>query len=491
MRFRIKRKDELLGYIKRMFVLSKLEEDEVADCAEILEIFITDIQPNTYVGVEYPYVDKLYRDSHYSYYSSKLKEYQRNCIRLSFFSIPIRNEDFFSSERIEQIRESFLGYLIIRPTPPNIIGRNFFRPDAFSKKQDVYTTITVVYPTINGVKLSVSGFPHCSQDSEMMVCAETTIWSIVEYFSNRYSDYKSILPHEINQILSNKSVERQIPSLGLSAYHMSYVLKKLGFGVRMYSSGSYDVENIYKIISIYVESGIPVVTTMQNNFVAHVMNIIGRTEFFNDNHFRFSVVRKLSNGSYLYDFYEQHSRYLVIDDNLPPYSEISLKEPSANYADNPIWADCKIDAAIAPLHTDIYMEADRAERLVYSYLQMLSQEMELPSLVVRVFLTSCRSFKDFIVNHVTINRRVKQRIINIDMPKFVYVAELAYPQHVSNQEANGIIILDATEPKKANFIGSFIENKYLTVVDGHFKVEQLPLQPFKRFSNLQIFKQHA
>ena len=41
--------------------------------------------------VETEYVDSVYRDSYYSYFSTKLKSYRRFCVRLSFF------ENIFSS----------------------------------------------------------------------------------------------------------------------------------------------------------------------------------------------------------------------------------------------------------------------------------------------------------------------------------------------------------------------------------------------------------
>lgn len=48
-----------------------------------------------------------------------------------------------------------------------------------------------------GVKLFIEGFPHSSQDSETITCAETTIWAAMEYFGTRYSDYKPVLPSTI------------------------------------------------------------------------------------------------------------------------------------------------------------------------------------------------------------------------------------------------------------------------------------------------------
>lgn len=487
MTFRIKQKHNLFQYLHVMFSLHGLLRDEIDDCLNKLDAFIKKIDDNTFIGIEYPYVDKLFRDSYYGYYSSKLKLYKKNCVRLSFFSSPISSTDFFDKTKKNELEKSFLGFLILRPTPPNIIGRNFFSPHAFTQKENVYITSTKIIPTINGVKLHIEGFPHCSQDSEMMVCAETTIWSIMEYFSNRYSDYHSILPHDINDILSNKSVERQTPSLGLTGYHMSFVLKKLGFGVRMYSSHTYLLGNLHKLIQMYVESGIPVIAIIRNEFVVHSLNIVGRMKFNKKLGFSFSEVVKLQSGSVLYNFYEQKTTYLVIDDNHSPYSEIDLADPAINYRGYVDWDKCDIDSAIVPLHKEIYMEADRAENLVFRFLYRMDEIFPLPSLVVRVFLSSCRSFKDFISSHSDIPYRFKRKLINIDMPKFVYLAEFALSEEVLEEKANGIMILDATEPKMSHIIGFFLGNIFLNTRTGDFNIDTVPLPPFARFNNLQKF----
>lgn len=48
------------------------------------------MRPELKMVVESDYVDKVYRDSYYSYFSTKLKDYGRNCLRISFFE-PIFN----------------------------------------------------------------------------------------------------------------------------------------------------------------------------------------------------------------------------------------------------------------------------------------------------------------------------------------------------------------------------------------------------------------
>ncbi len=73
---------------------------------------------------ESPYIDKVYRDSYYNYYSSKLSQYKRDTIRISIFDEEVIHEDFRDELSIRRIAEHYLGFIVIRPTEPALIGRN-------------------------------------------------------------------------------------------------------------------------------------------------------------------------------------------------------------------------------------------------------------------------------------------------------------------------------------------------------------------------------
>ena len=165
------------------------------------------------VMVEYPYVDKTYRDTYYNYYASKKDEYPRNSIRLSFLKTTLPDEFFRSGNagHLKAIEENYLGFLILRPTFPFIIGRSLINPIAF--KSDHLKICSVNYnSTINGLKAKARGFPHSSQDRETITCAETTVWAIMEYFGNKYAEYSPVLPSEVNDVLGRFAFERLIPS---------------------------------------------------------------------------------------------------------------------------------------------------------------------------------------------------------------------------------------------------------------------------------------
>jgi len=58
-------------------------------------------------------------------------------------------------------------------------------------------------------------------------------------FGTKYPDYTPVLPSKVNQVLGRFSFERLIPSKGLTAGQISYALKELGFGVKIYSENAY------------------------------------------------------------------------------------------------------------------------------------------------------------------------------------------------------------------------------------------------------------
>lgn len=463
------------------------QDNQVKRSIQLLNNFLANTVTGLFCGIESSYIDFLYRDEYYHYYSSKLKSYNRDCMRVSFFNQPVSYDDFFSEEGAKSLQSKFMGFLVLRPTPQNIIGRNLLRPDFFQKTNYQYAAISSTNVLVNGIKLDVEGFPHASQDAEFMVCAETTLWSVMEYFSHRYPDYTPILPRKIHSLLSATSMQRQVPSSGLTGLQISYALKELGFGVKMYSANSYTEKGLEEIIKIYVESGIPVITAIANgNGIAHVITLMGRTDFNLSAGFRFSVMDKLASGSEIFNYYEQPFRYLTIDDNHPPYISIPLNNPAENYS-NAKWANCKIYAAIVPLHRKIYMEADKAKELALQTLKMYDPVIKLPQTVFRILLSSSRSFKNSVALNKDLDKTAKILIANLDMPKFVWIAEVGTVASFQNGKATGMLLIDATEPQKAEMLAYFAGNVYIGPINGKIGRYILPLQPFSIHHNLKPF----
>ena len=413
------------------------------------------LKDNCYLLAETIYVDKVYRNSYYKYFSSKLDKQFRDCIRISIFEDEINGDDFRTSENIDRIKNLYRGFLIVRPTLPNLLGRNIISPKAFndSNFECCSTTFQI---TSNSVKFEVEAFPHSSQDTETISCAETTLWALMEYFSNRYPEYKPILPSDIIDTLNSISTERQIPTKGLDIQKMSYALKEFGFGSKIYSRVQYQNE-FQPLLSCYIESGIPLVLAMENRSrggnIGHALLCIGHRKINTDQINALRVTRienpalrdKISNKNIqLYDFDDLQKDFIFSDDNHPIYQSASINNPATHYT--PEWHNCEITYFIAPLHTKIYLEAFEAKKFALQFLfSGLLPINDNTEILIRSFLMSNRSFKYNLVQNTNFDSTIKEIILEKPMSKFVWIIELSTRELLNNKEANGLLLLDATE----------------------------------------------
>ena len=449
-----------------------------------LKNYLSHLRDDIYILVEHPYVDKVYRDSYYHYYSSKNQEYHRDCARLSFFSKELKLEDFRNVKIHEEIRESYLGFTIIRPTFPQVIGRSIISPEAI-KRNNFRICSVKVDVTANSLKTSVIGFPHASQNSETITCAETTIWCIMEYFGMRYPEYRPTLPSKIGAILASQSFERLLPSKGLTAQQISFALRELGFGVKIYSKEAYGNEFL-KLLKMYIESGIPVVSAIQNSQgIGHAQSIIGRERFSDTDVDALVTYEDYGNNVLVYDFEDIDVDYVFMDDNHPPYMHSKLEFPSSFYP-QANWAGCEIKSFIVPLYSKIYMDAGEARTFAKSVLKRYVTQLNVlkdTDVILKVFLASSRSYKNELTGNETLKTLPRELLLRLPMPKFIWVAELSTKELIKKNLINGVFILDATETNRQGLIAGLVGNYYLTENLNEIVQINVPLSPFKNFNN--------
>ncbi len=406
--------------------------------------------------IEYPYVEKVYRDSYYNYYSTKHNSTLRNCARISFFNNDISITDFRTVES-NKIQNSFMGYMTIRPTLPNLIGRTMISPLAYRQNNNLYC-LTNSEVVINGVRLTIRAFPHSSQDGETITCAETTIWSVMEYFGTRYPEYKPVLPSKIIAALSNYSYERQLPSRGLTSEQISYALKEFDFGTRLYALAensqdegeieAYGEKEFKRLLGYYVESGIPIIAGIENDSLGHALIIMGHKKItvgdIDLTEYQPIEINSKNGIVYLYDYADLINDFVVIDDNMPPYNTIPFENPTHNY-DTPQFEGCKIKNFIAPLYHKIYLEAGGAKELSISYLENFNHDLPGNKIILKLFCISSRSFKAELNNKVNIGVEANEIILSLTMPKFIWIGLFTNTGLLKQSKANGLVILDATE----------------------------------------------
>jgi hypothetical protein len=449
---------------------------------------------STYFLIEHPYVDRVHRDSYYHYFSTKKKNYNRDSIRISIFEGAITSTDFRSEDRINYLKKIYRGFIILRPTEPFFIGRSLISPEVLNQKNFEICT-TTVSSSVNSIKLTVEGFPHSSQDSETISCAETTLWELMEYFSTRYSEYQSILPSKIIKTLNQVSSERQVPSKGLNIQQISFALREFGFGTKIYSRAQYGYA-FENLLSCYIESGIPLIIAMENNNIGHALLCIGH-EFPTNDQIDALVPTRFIEGPLanyygnknivVYDYDDLNEKYVFIDDNHPVYQLAYLNSPANHYP--ALWQNCKITFFIAPLYPKVYLEAYEAKNFIYSFLVKSPIPLaDNSNILIKFYLTSTRSFKSKLAVNSSFDDDIKNLILETVMPKFIWVAELSNKTLIKNKQADGLVILDATEAN-INYgkplIVAIYQGNYITFAPDCLKLEnfKLPLGKFDIYKN--------
>lgn len=477
---------DLLSYLfQQSFKYGKEHIDAVL--GKDVQLTIDALKDDLFVWVELPYVDKMYRDTFYHYYASRQKNYERNCIRISLFSKKI-DVLRVNEERGKEVESAYLGFFIIRPTMPRLIGRSAISPRAL-KNSNFISCVSPIPSTALGFKLKVNAFPHASQDGQAISCAETTIWSLMEYFGNRYAEYNPLLPSAIMKRLQRFSYKRQIPSDGLTAEQIAFVIREVGFGTMIYSNKKPDSFSI--ALSMIIESGIPVVGVLKSEKLGHAVNVVGRECDDRKAFLAASAFIKDSGDLILYDFHQGNRNYVIIDDNRPPYQLASLQNP-CNYYNDASWDECRLQSIIVPLYSKIYLDPIRARKnfLVVIQSSMLKLSHEEPH-VIRMFLASSRSYKAYIANNEGLNQDLKSIILSLAMPKFVWVAELSSGEKFQTNQIVGLLLQDATDPAEYSHSSVFQEisvffglsyGKYFTILGSDIEHGETEYQPFAEYS---------
>ena len=440
----------------------KIEKKIVLDDLDQLNNLMID---DVGIFIEFPYVDKHYRDSYYTYFSTKHHLYSRDSIRLSFFQGKIENNNFRINNEIDALKNNFLGFITLRPTRINTIGRSVISPRLY-KSNDFICCLAKYNVLINGVKLDVYGFPYCTQDGETLSCAETTVLNIMEYFGVKYNNYTPTLPSKISNKLFERSFERLIPTNGLNTEDISYALKELGFATKIYHKDDFIKNTSHpfgfkEIVNSYIDSGIPIIATITNDYIGHAVIIIGH-EILND-----KTISLNKSGIPQAEYYSDYiDKYLIIDDNVTPYQLVLFDEPTniLEYNHDESFKDCTIESVIVPLYHKVYVDSVLAHDLIRNILrEKLLINLSEPY-IIKIFLTSSRSFKSETCINSEFDPDIKELIVSKKMPKFIWIAELYKDENCMLQNnVMTLIVIDATEPNfdESHIIFIMHDNQYI------------------------------
>jgi hypothetical protein len=408
-----------------------------------IQELLGNLEDNISYVFEFPYVDRHYRDTFYVYYSAKHEEFYRNCIRIHLFT------NFFITKSDDLVNltdddmKKYKGFFIVRPLPRFPLGRSIISPTAF-KKKDILCCLMKSRVSLLGHRLEVYGFPHIAQDTETHTCAESSLWSLLEYLGNRYRQYLPLLPSEILKELSPISNHRSLPSTGLSIDEVSKFLHNNGCECVMDRVSYIDKNNSIVIdefrlflLKIYIESGIPVYVSLRADKVpGHAVLIIGHEDKYDH------VVLPLAVDNVWQDVSDFEKNMVVIDDNQPQY-QIGALENLIQYN-----KEYKIAyyVVVLPRHTNLdaqtaYFLSAKVFNDTLVGLRRFGEQW-----LTRLFLTGSHSFKRFLLERSGIHNDLKKDFALLPLPKFIWVCEIYKTEEFQQEQkiCSGLLIMDAT-----------------------------------------------
>ncbi len=417
--------------------------------------------------IEYPvsivhekyYIEKVYRDSYYSFFSSKHFTIERHCQRFTLFEGVLSYEMLHDYSNHDLLEKSLIGVIVIRPTPYGTMGRSLINPFKL-KIKSCFLRVTIFEVAVLGHCFNIHAFPFASQDSETMTCAETTVWSILEYYGNRYSEYKTILPSDIINELNLIAQQRVLPSTGQNYFVVSLLLKKFGFSPRLYAYEAYGT-SLKVLFHYYVESGIPLAVGVKGVNFGHSVVCIGHAE--SDYDLSGITISKIGNIPYV-DSCVFHKEYVMIDDNQLPY----VIEPFDDFTSHHHVVNKHVSVFAVPLYKRIFLEAGDAHLISYSVLEDSKYGIEkfmacdcfsdANPMVVRLFLTTSRKFRAQRLK-CSNNEYACQFYSNMCYPKFLWIAEISTYNMYKEQHIIGEVVIDATGFRKDG-INNIISIRY-------------------------------
>jgi hypothetical protein len=435
---------------------------------DLLNILIDDI----FFVLEYPYVDRHFRDNYYSYHAAKFQMIGRDCIRVHIFQGLLKDAEKLTHDEAFQ-NNTYFGFFIIRPLALFPLGRSLISPKALSKNNFVCCLMQDKISLL-GKNLEVSGFPHVTQDTETHTCAESSLWIFMEYFGSKYPMHKTLLPSQIYQELIDVSGHRLLPSTGLSDYELGKCLQSSGYQCLTHKIGADTTEHnpAFFFLKIYLESGIPLILLLQNKTAGHALLAIGHEN---------EGAQTVPNDKIWVDVSKFNKKIILIDDNMPPYQIADITNPTIHYSNKDL-KDLKIKSYIVHLPVHMFLTAENAYTLVKFTLN--DPDVGLKRLgnkrLTRLFLTDGHSLKNFITNDRLLDKNFKKYLLYLSLPKFIWICEIYREEEFKQNVCSGLILIDATS--NFNNINSILyyvldDNKIEHNGSGWNKI--IPINPFR------------
>lgn len=385
--------------------------------------------------VEKKYIDKDYLEDFSFYYVSSFFPYKRYCTRLHFFTKDMVKQDLIDllqgnpsnvDEKI--LRDSYLGFIVIKPLPQTIIGRTCLKTYPFENKR--FYPIIREYPVnLFGLHLSILSIAFQEQDSVVAACASSAIWSAFNATGSLFQ-HSIPSPAAISKAATQffPFLNRHFPNDGLTPEQMAHAIRNVGLEPFLFNANENDI--IRAVTYAYLKAKIPIVLGFQLNnsrtndsLNHHAVTITGYSLE--------GITKNFHGEPYLLSSSRMKQLY-VHDDQIGPFARMefldgkklstSWKVENLGITDN-VYATPEI--LIIPLYHKIRIPLYTILHIFLGFNKLLRKISSgsgvlIPNIEWDIFLSTVNDFKTEIINSPKIKGQYRADILTKNLPRFLW-----------------------------------------------------------------------
>ena len=181
------------------------------------------------------YIDHDYLDDYSEYYVRCFAPYRRTCVRLHFFDVPFTSVDFANLLTGEEsalahdiLRESYLGFVVVKPLPASFVGRTCLRTYPTENTGRSFPIPREYEANLFGFKLAVTTLAFQEQDSVAAACATSALWAAFQG-TGKLFQHTIPSPIQITKAATtlNSTNTRTLPNQGLTIEQMATAIRSL------------------------------------------------------------------------------------------------------------------------------------------------------------------------------------------------------------------------------------------------------------------------
>lgn len=224
------------------------------------------------IVVENDYTDRDFLDDYAAYYVRCFRPYRKKCTRLHFFKHRFSDGQVKSildkdgaGCSLEDIQDSYLGFVVARPLPQAVIGRTCLRTYDEGLGR-AYLGTRTYHANLFGIKLTIPNtLAFQEQDSTTAACATAALWSAFQATSKLF-DHVMLTPAEITRIattIPDVVVPNTFPNSGLTYKQILYAIKETGLEPRNVNVCCRTSLRLKQHVLGYLKAGIPIVLVFE------------------------------------------------------------------------------------------------------------------------------------------------------------------------------------------------------------------------------------